>query len=177
MSEWDTLAVNDEAAIFRKILENCELKQDGAHGPQHWARVYENGMRLAEITGADKEVVALFSLFHDSRRFNENHDPGHGMRGANLAKTLRGKLVNLDDRRFDLLYDACALHSDGLTTGDVTVITCWDADRLDLGRVGMTPSAKRLCTDAARDLIPWSHQNASDWYEPEEILKKWKKAL
>ena len=26
----------------------------------------------------------------------------------------------------------------------------WDADRLDLGRVGIRPAPKRLCTDAAR---------------------------
>jgi uncharacterized protein len=33
---------------------------------------------------------------------------------------------------------------------DVTVMTCWDADRLDLGRVGMVPEAQYLCTDAAK---------------------------
>jgi uncharacterized protein len=38
-----------------------------------------------------------------------------------------------DDDRFDLLYTACDLHTDGLTDGDVTIQACWDADRLDLG--------------------------------------------
>jgi len=30
------------------------------------------------------------------------------------------------------------------------VQTCWDADRLDLGRVGKKPDPLRLCTAAAR---------------------------
>ncbi|MFM7531655.1 MAG: hypothetical protein ACKO5J_04035, partial [Rubrivivax sp.] len=41
-------------------------------------------------------------------------------------------------------------HSSGLTEADVTVQTCWDADRLDLGRVGIRPSPRYLCTPAAR---------------------------
>ncbi len=50
-----------------------------------------------------------------------------------------------------LLVTACRDHSDGFTRADVTVQTCWDADRLDLGRVGMRPDPGRLCTEAARE--------------------------
>ena len=119
----------------------------------HWARVHENGVRLAGATGADAEVVALFALFHDSRRVNEYNDDGHGQRGGDFARTLRGTLVHLDDERFELLYEACYLHTDGFTEGDPTLQACWDADRLDLGRVGITPRPERLCTDAARKLL------------------------
>jgi uncharacterized protein len=42
------------------------------------------------------------------------------------------------------------LHSDGHVRGDLTVQACWDADRLDLARAGITPHPKRLCTDPAR---------------------------
>ena len=57
-----------------------------------------------------------------------------------------------------LLVVACQGHSDGQTHEDVTVSTCWDADRLDLGRVGIRPDPRRLCTAAARDpaLIQWA---------------------
>jgi hypothetical protein len=34
---------------------------------------------------------------------------------AELARSLRGSLVHLDDRRFELLFEACQLHTDGLT--------------------------------------------------------------
>jgi uncharacterized protein len=36
---------------------------------------------------------------------------------------------------------------------DVTVQTCWDADRLDLVRIDIQPEAERLCTDAARQML------------------------
>ena len=51
----------------------------------------------------------------------------------------------------DQLVYACQYHSDGLTEADTTVQTCWDADRLDLGRVGIKPNPSRLCTIAASD--------------------------
>jgi len=41
----------------------------------------------------------------------------------------------------------------GTSAADATIATCWDADRLDLGRVGTMPRPERLCTEAARD--PW----------------------
>ena len=49
--------------------------------------------------------------------------------------------------------------TDGGTEADVTVQTCWDADRLDLGRVGIRPHPRYLCTPAARsaEVIEWAH--------------------
>ena len=70
---------------------------------RHWARVWTNGFKVAEVNGADQEIVKLFALFHDSRRVNEYTDPGHGERGGNFARELRGTLVHLDDDRFELL--------------------------------------------------------------------------
>ena len=165
--------IHDPAAILRAILTSYTLPIAGAHGVIHWSRVSENGLRIAEITGADAEVVALFALFHDSRRVNEYQDEGHGERGGDFARSLRGSLVHLDDDRFELLYEACRLHTDGLTEGDPTLLACWDADRLDLGRVGITPRPERLCTDAARELLKWADARAGREYEPTELLESW----
>jgi uncharacterized protein len=165
--------VHDLAAILTAILDGYVLPVDGFHGVVHWARVLENGLRIAETTGADLEVVTLFALFHDSRRVNEDRDDGHGLRGGELARSLRGKLVHLDDDRFDLLFEACRLHTDGHTVGDPALLACWDADRLDLGRVGITPSRSRLCTKAGRDLLGWAHARAVEWYEPTAVLASW----
>ncbi len=55
----------------------------------------------------------------------------------------------------------------------ISLQACWDADRLDLGRVGITPKPHRLCTEAARDLIPWSHARAIADFEPTEVLRAW----
>jgi uncharacterized protein len=164
----------DTAIIIQTILASYALPQRGTHGVTHWARVMENGLRVAEVTGANLQVVTLFALFHDACRENEHRDHGHGLRGAELAQSFRGTLIRLNDSEFDLLYEACRLHTDGETEGDITVQTCWDADRLDLMRVGIQPIQCRLCTDAGRALLLWANQRASDWYEPEIVAGVWR---
>ena len=39
----------------------------------------------------------------------------------------------------------------GRLTHDITIQTCWDADRLDLGRIGIRPNPTYLGTKVARD--------------------------
>lgn len=165
--------MHDMPAILGAILHGYALPVRGDHGVVHWARVWENGLRLAEANGADREVAALFALFHDSRRINEDQDDDHGLRGGELARSLRGRLVHLDDARFELLFEACRLHTDGHTTGDPTLLACWDADRLDLSRVGITPEPHRLCTDAARALLGWADARAVRGHEPSAVLASW----
>ena len=160
-------------ALLVAILDGYALRPTGPHGVVHWARVATNGQRLAESTGADVEVVTLFALFHDARRVNDHIDHGHGLRGAELARTLRGTLVHLDDARFELLYEACRLHTDGHTDGDATLRTCWDADRLDLGRVGITPEPRYLATEAGVALIPWADARAVHGAVPTTVLEAW----
>jgi uncharacterized protein len=161
------------AVIIHEILKGYTLPVRGAHGVVHWARVLENGLRLAAATGANREVVTLFALFHDSRRVNESRDEGHGLRGGEYARALRGVLVHLQDPEFELLYEACRLHTDGRTQGELSLQVCWDADRLDLGRVGITPDPNRLCTEAARALMAWAHERAVQRYEPDLVADLW----
>lgn len=137
-------------AILKAIFDQYQLYWRGIHGIEHWARVMYNGLVLADQVGADRRVVTLFALFHDACRLNDGHDPHHGARGAELALSLRGKLFDLDDSSMELLHYACVKHTDGLTAGDPTVQVCWDADRLDLERVGITPHARYLCTAQAK---------------------------
>lgn len=165
--------MHDYRAIMRAILEGYVLPPRGYHGVVHWARVAENGLRIAEDNGGDLEVVRLFALFHDSCRVNEQIDHGHGERGAELAVSLRGSLLHLEDERFELLYAACALHTDGLTEAEATLEACWDADRLDLGRVGITPRRRFLCTAVAQELLGWAHDRAVSGHAPAELLASW----
>ncbi|MDP6068610.1 MAG: hypothetical protein QGG75_15355 [Alphaproteobacteria bacterium] len=159
------------ADLVRAVLPDYPLRPEGTHGVGHWARVWENGVALAKSTHADLEVVLLFAVFHDCQRQNEGWDDGHGLRGAELAVEYRGNLFEISDRQFDLLFEACAYHTDGVTYGDPTVMTCWDADRLDLGRVGIRPDRERLCTDAARDIeiLDWANDRARERHVPEWI--------
>src|SRR3954468_17996771 len=96
--------------VLNPVLEDYALPGSGHHGIAHWARVLENGLRLAGETGANDEVVRLFAVLHDSRRLNEGSDPDHGPRAAEFARTLRGRLFDLPDHEFGLLHRACAGH-------------------------------------------------------------------
>ncbi|MCK5070250.1 MAG: hypothetical protein KAR01_06900 [Desulfocapsa sp.] len=158
--------------LITTIKKQFQVDWEGIHSINHWARVYSNGIRLSEHTGANIKVVQLFSVFHDSRRYNENRDPQHGHRGAELAVKLRGNYFELSDEEFDLLYQACRLHTNAKTHESITVQTCFDADRLDLGRVGILPKAKYLCTDVAKseEMILWAHQRSIKGNVPDNIL-------
>ena len=162
------------ARIVTEILKGYAMSPWGFHGVTHWARVLENGLKLAERTGADRDAVTLFALFHDSRRIDDGDDYGHGGRGAELAAELRGVVFDLPDEQFEWLYRACQLHTGGRTDDSITVLTCWDADRLDLGRVGIMPDPRYLCTKAGRDfaMIDWAHTRAVTEMRP-AIVDSW----
>lgn len=149
-------------ALLGLIRAQYALPPHGRHGLGHWARVLENGERLAALTAARLDVVRLFAVFHDACRLNEGLDPGHGVRGAALARSLRGRGFQLDDAGMAQLERACALHTRQVTDGDITVATCFDADRLDLPRVHITVDPRRLATAQARDpqLIAWGKKRA-----------------
>lgn len=162
--------------LLRVLLDQYRLHPGGPHGLAHWARVTENGRRLAKSTGANRDVVELFAVFHDACRESDGDDPDHGARGARLAERLRGSEFELPDGEFAHLRIACAKHTDGETNGDVTVRTCWDADRLDLGRVGIRPSVRYLCTEPGRDprMREWANRRAVGEKIPRLLRSEWR---
>ncbi len=123
------------------------------HGPQHWNWVEKNALELAADTGADETVVRLFAILHDACRLNDDKDLGHGPRAADMLGTLVGILLTLDPDRLALLEQAIRHHTDGVTSPDPTIGTCWDADRLDLGRVGKNPEARYMSTEAGKRAV------------------------
>jgi uncharacterized protein len=142
--------------VTQAFLEHCceayKMDHNGFHGFDHWMRVLYNGRLLAGMENANLRVVELFCLLHDTQRRNENRDPSHGRRAARYAKSLRDVWFNISDEEMDLLTEALKYHSDGYTRADITVQVCWDADRLDLGRVGIKPAPHRLCTASAKSV-------------------------
>ena len=125
------------------------------HGLKHWQTVERNGHYLADFNGADKKVLSYFAYFHDCMRENEYRDKGHGPRAAVFAKKHRD-IIPLNEVQFKQLTDACKGHTYGKRPECITINTCWDADRLDLGRVGITPDADRLFnTEAKRIADTW----------------------
>ncbi len=159
--------------LIRDIKNQFHINWSGIHGISHWTRVYDIGMRLAAQTGANKTVVQLFSVFHDSCRYNEGEDPQHGPRGGELARQYRNNhLQSLSEDEFDLLHTACRLHTSAPTHENITIQTCFDSDRLDLGRIGTIPDPKHLCTDQAKssNMVSWALKNSESGKVPDNIL-------
>jgi len=148
---WSAMDI-DFDSLWKLVAAPFSARQASIHGPEHWRRVERNGLLLAAQTAANPTIIRLFALFHDSRRLNDGHDPGHGARGAEYAAELRGTHYQLSDSDFQLLEYACIWHTDGDRHAGSTIATCWDADRLDLGRVGITPAPHRMCTDFGRKI-------------------------
>lgn len=124
---------------------------DGIHGVAHWTRVWHHGKTLALELDVNPRIPAWFAFLHDSQRHNDHTDPEHGARASDYALALRDQgLLGLNNHDFDALCFAMQKHSDGLTEADQAVQICWDADRLDLGRVGIEPDPFYLCTSVAK---------------------------
>lgn len=142
----------DWEGLWKVVSDQFPLGYESTHGPAHWRRVERNGLLIATRSGADVAVVRLFALFHDSRRENEGTDPQHGARGAVLAGQLRGQHFALEDDAFDKLIYACTWHTHESRNDDPTIGTCFDADRLDLGRVGIIPEPEYMSTEFGREI-------------------------
>jgi uncharacterized protein len=165
------------APIVEQVIGGYGLPHDGIHGPQHWLRVLENGLHLAALTpGADPAVIECFALLHDSRRIDEDFDEAHGQRAANLARDLANKgLLKIEPARLERLIHACAFHDKGTTSSDPTIGCCWDADRLELSRLGIRPLSRFLSTKAALDAavqkLAW--KRGCDWARIPDLAQHW----
>ncbi len=126
------------------------------HGPVHWQRVETFGVKIAQHSGADLAVVRLFALLHDACRQNDGEDLEHGPRAAAMLHRIVPSVFSLDPKRFGLLEHAIRHHTSGLVSEDPTIGTCWDADRLDIGRVGITPTPEYMSTDCGREMATQS---------------------
>ncbi len=148
--------------LLQIVQNEYRMNWNGIHGWSHWMRVRENGLRLAPLTGATPKLVELFAFLHDVCRQNDGWDLEHGKRAAEFIGALQADCLALPPLEIELLRYACANHSAGLIEADITVQTCWDADRLDLGRIGVRPDARWLCTPAAKqpELIEWAYRQS-----------------
>ena len=138
--------------LVQYLKEQFRLEWDGIHGANHWARVLYHSRQIGEERQADLLVVELFGFLHDSCRENDGRDPKHGVRAAELAKELNTQYFDLKPKQLDTLCYAITHHSGGEVSTNATIQTCWDGDRLDLGRVGITPCPKYLSTEAHRHI-------------------------
>lgn len=125
--------------ILKKVIDQFYLKDSYIHGTPHWSRVFYYGTILSELNDFDKENIAFFSIFHDSKRLNDFEDPEHGIRAAEFFNTL-DKIIHVKPEQKEIIYEACKIHNYQKQADSNEVGLCLDADRLDLWRVGIIPN-------------------------------------
>lgn len=161
-------------ALHEEAVSGSALASSPDHGEAHWRAVAAVGQRLARFCrGTDPAFLLAFGMLHDCRRVNEDRDPDHGARAADLALA---SLPLRDILRWDdiqrLAY-ACLWHEKGMVEEDDHDIgACWDSDRYNLLRFGIIPERGLLSapiTDhqhkemLARTRMIW--RNPPDWDE------------
>ena len=142
--------------MIEYIKNQFKINWNGLHGANHWARVLHHGKYIAKRRNADLLVVELFAFLHDSCRWDDGRDLKHGERGAEFVYGINGKFFKLNDLQLDDLCFAIRHHSGGEISSNPTIQTCWDSDRLDLGRVGIIPSPKFI-SDVASEMIDYAY--------------------
>src|SRR5262245_11235742 len=106
----------DSTLFWRVLSRSSTVNQLHSllHGPDHWARVWENAQLL--MSGIDdpydRRVIDAFCLLHDSERTCDEADPAHGERGFRLGRRL-GLAQLLDSEALQTLEVACKYHDQG----------------------------------------------------------------
>ena len=138
--------------VLKQVYTHATHMKSKIHGESHWLHVTQVGHELAQQTpDCDLAVIFLFGLLHDSKRLNDGRDPEHGERASQFAQELhQGGFLPLDNDQLEKLRYACHEHDNGLTSDDPTIGICWDADRLNLWRVGRIPKPKFMSTEYAK---------------------------
>lgn len=150
--------------------------ENSIHGINHWRRVREIGDRLAkQYKDADYYVINYFAYIHDVKRQDDGDDPEHGARAAKYALELyKDGWRELSEEQMKKLMYACQFHSQSdAKSDDITIQICWDADRLDLWRLGIAPDPVMLYTNEARkkETIDFTKELFDNWGEKKKVYE------
>ena len=115
--------------ILKLLKTKSNFYSSIIHGVKHWKTVESNGLYLADFK--------------------------HGLRGSIFAQKHRD-IIDLNDNQFQQLLKACEGHTTGERPDCITINTCWDADRLDIGRVGIQPRSQYLYTTEAKRIADYN---------------------
>lgn len=148
-----------------------QLKTSEKHTKEHCARVLLYCLMIADqmnISSAEKEILCMAAVFHDSRRQDDWLDVGHGQRAADYYRDY-SKSGKLPFRQ--LCYDIMAYHDRDdalgidalkkLEASEPNAVLLYqifkDADALDRFRLGPGGlDTKYLRTEAAKSLYPYA---------------------
>ena len=163
------------AGMIREKIEGIKeiakkqfvMESTSIHGFDHWEQVLINGLMLSMQHGIDPIVVELFAYLHDCKREEDHGDYEHGDRAADFVMELRGSgdLDFLTHLQYSLLWEACRLHHTGVTSDEPTIGACFDADRIELIRCGITPKHELMSTAMGKRIAQKLEQHKTFIYD------------
>lgn len=147
------------------------------HGVAHWTRVHRYGLLLAEtleLSESEKIAVALFGWTHDLARTDDGGGNQHSIDGAEYVAHVTNTLFSdFPKDTLTIVQNAIRYHSDGMNAEEAlyslslandsswsrsailnTIGCCWDADRLDLLRLGIVPRESKMSTPFWQEVLP-----------------------
>jgi HD superfamily phosphodiesterase len=136
--------------VERDLGAFCSCGGLGLHGFDHLGRVAILAGRLARAVGEDVESAVVMGFLHDSARKDDGGGCLHAIESAVLARKLLLEFYPQMDR--GRICDSIKRHADGETTSDLMVACLWDADRLELKRLGRVVDPDLLSTEIAKRL-------------------------
>ena len=100
--------------LWQLVTKPFRSPRYSVHGPEHWRRRRAQRTLTCHPFRSRYCSLFVFLLFSmTAAAENDGRDDGHGIRGAEYAKTLHGVAYDLSEDRFELLYYACVWHTDG----------------------------------------------------------------
>jgi uncharacterized protein len=166
--------MNKSAAQILRAVHPFARFESVLHGPAHWARVHRFAkvlLRREQVPAEAQTCVLLFAWLHDLAREDDEGTRTHAVDGATQLDRILPAIdepLSVDQR--EILRGAIHYHSDGMLAHEavqaglfervtwptdlvaLTVACCWDADRLDLPRVGIAPDPALMSTSSWRDV-------------------------
>ena len=177
--DWYILGMDSESNLISR-LRGFTSFDSRLHGPAHWSRVRRFGFLLADqqqLNERQTRCVEVFSWTHDLARVDDGGGNQHAIDGAvHCFAVMEAVFPDLDDLQQQLVSTAIRFHSDGLTADEAyfqglldidgwsedavieAVGAAWDADRLDLLRLGIEPLRRFMSTSGWRDVLPYASQ-------------------
>nr|MDO8083070.1 HD domain-containing protein [Candidatus Freyarchaeota archaeon] len=130
--------MNWEEAVTNTVKKR--LSGEDGHDYEHTLRVYNLCVKLAELEGADVEVLKAASLLHDiARPLEETSGVSHSVKGAEIARNIL-KQTDFPETKIEKVCKVIITHrfSEGGEAQEIEEKILQDSDRLDaMGAIGI----------------------------------------
>lgn len=134
--------------IDNKFAPLCKCSYTKIHGINHLRQVAYLAGRFAYSINECEETAIIGGYLHDCARENDGNGNSHAHESALLATKIISKFY--PEINIERVYNAIFFHADGLITDDPFIGCIWDADRLNLVRIGIIPKVELLSTEVAK---------------------------